>query len=163
MTSTQDDAARTRPASRRWILGAGVGVVATLVMSAVMLTGVATGISPMPKPIPAALVSTLLGALPKPGLMALAAVAHLSYGAVAGALLAGLSRRITVPLALGYGAVLWAFLGLAWLPYLGWGFFGTGITPKIAVTTLLLHLLYGLVLGLLLDRSSERGTAPSRA
>lgn len=47
-------------------------------------------------------------------------------------------------------------MGLAWLPYLGWGLFGTGITAKIAAATLLLHLVYGTTLGLLLDRGRAR-------
>lgn len=135
--------------------------MATLVMSALMLAGVATGMSPMPKPIPAALVACTLGALPKPALLLLAALAHLGYGAVAGAVLAGLLRRVTVGKALGYGVMLWALMGLVWLPYLGWGLFGTAITVKIAVGTLLLHLLYGLTLGLLLDRAP--GTRPTAA
>jgi len=53
--------------------------------------------------------------------------------------------------------VLWALMGLAWLPYLGWGLFGTGITARIAAATLLLHLVYGTTtLGLLLGRGRAR-------
>jgi len=35
----------------------------------------------------------------------------------------------------------------------GWGVFGTAITPKIAVATLVLHLIYGATLGWGLRRS----------
>ncbi|GAA3731526.1 hypothetical protein GCM10022402_10290 [Salinactinospora qingdaonensis] len=121
-----------------------------------MLAATATGLSPMPKPIPAALVSHTVGALPQPGLVALAAVAHLGYGATAAVLLAALARRVTVWHGLAGGVVLWALMGLAWLPYLGWGLFGTAITPRVAVATLVLHLVYGVVLGLLLDRRNKR-------
>lgn len=86
----------------------------------------------------------------------LAVLAHLAYGASAGAVLAVALRRVTVVRAIGYGVMLWALMGLAWLPYLGWGLFGTGITAKIAAATLLLHLVYGTTLGLLLDRGRVR-------
>lgn len=161
MVSRQDSTTRTRPGVRRLAVGAGWGLVATLVMAALMLTGVATGISPMPKPVPAALVAHTLGGLPKPALIVLAALAHLGYGATAGAVLAGLLRRVTVGRALGYGVVLWVLMGVVWLPYVGWGLFGTALTVKIAVATLLLHLLYGLTLGLLLDRAPR--TRPAAA
>lgn len=112
----------------------------------------------MPKPVPAALVAHTLGPLPEPGALVLAVIAHLAYGATVGALLAGFVSRITVWVGVGYGVVLWAVMGLVWLPYLGWGLFGTAQTPRVAVATLVLHLVYGSALGLLLDRKSTRPT-----
>jgi len=38
------------------------------------------------------------------------------------------------------------------LPFIGWGLFGAAITPKIAAATLLLHLIYGALVGWLVDR-----------
>jgi hypothetical protein len=134
--------------------GAGWGVLATVAMSVVMVVGVATDVAPMPEPIPAALVTRTLGTLPQPAVLVLAVATHLSYGAAAGAVLAGLLRRVTVWHALAYAAVLWAVMGLAWLPYLGWGLFGTAVAPTVAAATLVLHVTYGLVLGLLLDRNA---------
>lgn len=136
----------------RLAAGAGWGAVATAIMSAVMLAATGVGISPMPKPIPAALVSHTLGLAPNPLLVVLAVLAHFAYGAAAGAVLAGLVRKVTVWHGIAYGVALWALMDLAWLPYLGWGLFGSAITPKIAVATLVLHLVYGIMLGLLLDR-----------
>lgn len=54
---------------------------------------------------------------------------------------------------------------IMFLPFLGWGLFGTAITPKIAVATLVLHLVYGGVLGWPLDRDmpSTRGEPPTTA
>lgn len=155
MTARHEESARTSAAGSRTSrlgAGAGWGLVATVVMSAVMVLGMVTGVSPLPKPIPAALVATTLGPLPQPGLLALAAVAHLAYGGAAGAVLAGLIRRVNVWVAAAYGIVLWTLMGLVWLPYVGWGLFGTAVTPKVAVATLVLHLVYGVVLGLLLGR-----------
>jgi hypothetical protein len=41
---------------------------------------------------------------------------------------------------------------IAWLPYLGWGAFGSTITLSIAMATLVLHLVYGVAVGWLIDR-----------
>ena len=50
---------------------------------------------------------------------------------------------------------MWVLMGVVFLPVVGWGLFGTSITPQIAVATLVLHLVYGLTLGLLLDRGKS--------
>ncbi|MGH3570625.1 MAG: hypothetical protein ACRDS0_37940 [Pseudonocardiaceae bacterium] len=136
----------------RLAAGAGWGATATAVMAVVMLAGTLTGVSPMPMPIPVALVAHTLGALPMPGLLALGLIAHLAYGAAGGLALAALTRRVNVGVGLAYGGLLWLLMGLVWLPFLGWGLFGTSITPAIAAATLLLHLIYGGVLGILLGR-----------
>ncbi len=142
--------------AKRLAVGFGWGVVATLAMSAVMITGYLTGIAPMPSPIPEAVVSRILefvgAGLPRPAIMVLAVTSHLTYGGVAGAVLAALTRPVTVWKALGWGVLLWLVMDAVVLPLLGWGFFGTAITPRIAVATLILHLVYGLTLGLLMDR-----------
>ncbi len=117
----------------------------------------------MPKPVPAALVEHTLGAIPQPAVLVLAVIAHLTYGATAGALLAGMVGRVTGWAGVGYAVALWAAMGLVWLPYLGWGLFGTTQTPQIAVATLVLHLIYGLTLGLLLDRERRPAPGPSPA
>lgn len=161
MADTQQRSTRPRLTGRRLATGAAWGVVATAAMSAAMLAGMAAGVSPMPKPIPAALVGNTLGPLPKAALMPLAALAHVGYGAAAGAALAAIMRPVTITKALAFGAALWALMGLLWLPYLAWGPFGSSITMKIAAATLLLHLVYGAVLGLSLDRKPPREAAMS--
>ncbi|KGI81459.1 hypothetical protein IL38_10965 [Actinopolyspora erythraea] len=172
MTVESDGSARVGGAGLdrdRLAAGAGWGVAATVLMSVVMLFGTATGLAPMPSPVPLALVARTVGALPQPALMGLAVLVHLSYGAVAATVLAGLVRRVSVGLAVGYGSLLWALMGVVWLPYLGWGLFGTAVTPRIAVATLVPHLVYGVTLGLALDRhraprrsSNGTGRGPQR-
>jgi hypothetical protein len=136
--------------SKHWFLGFGGGVLATLVMTAVMFIGQGTGLSPMPQPIPVALAARVLGhATPRPLLLTVGLTAHLLYGGAAGAILWRLARRVTLVLGLGWGVVLWIVMGLVALPFLGWGIFGSALTPKIAVATLLLHLIYGGTLGAL--------------
>jgi hypothetical protein len=148
-----------RGLSRRLPAGAGWGALAAAAMGVVMLAGKAAGVSPMPKPVPVALVAHTLGMSPGPALIVLAVVAHLAYGAAAGTILAGLVVRAAVWHGVVFAVVLWVAMGLVWLPYLGWGLFGTGLTPKIAVATLVLHLVYGLTLGVLLARRTRHHLA----
>lgn len=133
--------------------GFGWGVVATLAMSIPMIIGMLTGVAPMPQPIPVAIVGTVLGgALPQPALMAFGGLSHLLYGGFWGAVLAAVAKPATVGKGLLLGLGLWLIMQVVFLPFLGWGLFGTGITPAIAVATLVLHLIYGATLGWLLDR-----------
>jgi len=145
--------------TKRLAVGFGWGVVATIAMSALMILGVATGLSPMPSPIPEAIVNKALElfgvGLPGPLIMLLAAVAHLSYGGVSGAILAALTRPVTIWKGLGWGVLLWLIMQIAVFPVLGWGVFGAEITPLIAVATLVLHLIYGATLGLFMDRGQK--------
>lgn len=137
--------------TRTAVHGFALGVVATIAMSGVMIVGMVTGIAPMPRPIPQAVLGTVADGAPKP----LAALAHLAYGGVFGALLAGLSSPVSFREGLATGVILWVVLGVAVLPAIGWGLFGTAITPTVAVATLVLHLIYGAVLGVSLDESAR--------
>ncbi|WP_255681468.1 DUF6789 family protein [Natrinema sp. SYSU A 869] len=146
--------------------GFGYGVVATIAMSILMFLAVVSGKSPMSQPIPKAVVAQLFGSdLPKPMLMALAIGLHLGYGGVFGAVLARIARPVTIRNGLALGIGLWALMQVTFLPFLGWGLFGTAITPEIAVATFVLHLVYGGVLGWVLNRelSSTSGESPTTA
>jgi formate/nitrite transporter FocA (FNT family) len=142
---------------KRMAVGFGAGVVGTIAMSIPMIAATATGISPMPKPIPAAVIGVLFGpGLTKPLLMLLAAGSHLFYGGAWGAAFAVLRKRVTVWSGLGLGIGLWLIMQVVVLPALGWGAFGSAITPKIAVATLILHLIYGATTGYALQRITNR-------
>jgi hypothetical protein len=54
------------------------------------------------------------------------------------------------------GLILWLVMQVAWLPFLGWGMFGVGLTPMIAAGTLVLHVIYGATIGWLIDRRTYR-------
>jgi len=131
------------------------GLLATLAMTVVMVLGLLTRVSPMPTPIPVALAKWAFGDLPQPALMGLGALAHFFYGGLAGVVFVYLFKQKRI-LWTGFfwGALLWLGMQLVVLPLLGWGAFGTAITPKIAVATLVLHLIYGGVLGWATSRSS---------
>lgn len=61
---------------------------------------------------------------------------------------------------IGLGVFLWLIMQVVVLPFLGWGLFGTAQTPKIAVATLVLHLVYGPTFGWLMGRN-ETDAAPA--
>ena len=149
---------------RRFAKGCGWGVVATVGMSALMIAGVLTGMAPMPKPIPAAIVGKLTGgSLPQLATMALAVVLHLCYGGFWGGVLAAFTRRVTVWRGVALGVGLWLIMQVVVLPFLGWGAFGTAQTPKIAIATLVLHLVYGATYGWLMDRRAPAASARTGA
>ena len=124
------------------------GLGATVLMTLVMFTGMKTGVSPIPEPIPVALAKLVFGALSKPVLMIIALLLHFIYGSVNGAIAAGIFKsRATFWHGIGWGILLWIIMQLIVLPILGWGIFGTAVTFKIAFATLILHLVYGSILG----------------
>lgn len=136
--------------AQRFWRGFGWGVVATVVMSALMILSIVTGVSPMPRPIPVAIFGRLTGGgLPQPLIIVLAVGAHLAYGGFWAGVLASRARRVSLAGGVALGVFLWLLMQLFVLPYLGWGLFGVAQTPKIAVATLVLHLVYGLTLGAL--------------
>lgn len=152
MTSYSGSEERTQATPQRLATGLGWGMVATLAMSVLMVIGVTTGISPMPSPIPEAIASKILGGAPQPLILLLAVTSHLAYGGLWGAILAALTRPVTIWKGIVLGIFLWLIMQVAVLPFLGWGLFGVGVTPKIAGATLILHLIYGTTLGWLMDR-----------
>ncbi len=151
----------TRQRLRR---GFSYGIGATIAMSIPMLLATVTGTSPMPQPIPKAVAGQLLGSgVPKPLLMALAIELHLGYGGLFGAALVRVAHPVTIWKGLGLGVVLWTLMQVTFLPFLGWGVFGTAITPKVAVATFVLHLVYGGVLGWALNRTTSVTSRESAA
>ena len=150
--------------SSRLARGFGWGIVATIGMSTLMIIGYVSGRAPMPRPIPEAIALTLLGdGAPKPLVRVLGVSAHFLYGGTFGAVLATIARPVTIKKGVGLGIGLWALMGIVVLPFLGWGLFGTAITPAIAVATLILHLVYGTLLGGGLDRNVSFGAEETTA
>jgi len=139
--------------TKRFWSGFGWGVVATIGMSIPMVIGTASCVAPMPEPIPKAIVTMVLGkGLPIPLIMVLAAGSHLAYGGIWAALLTQVTDQVTIWKGLGLGVFLWLLMQVVVLPLIGWGLFGAAITPKIAAATLILHLIYGALVGWLVDR-----------
>jgi len=140
------------------------GLLGTLFMSVIMLIGMGTGMSPIPEPIPAGIAKGILGDAPKPLIMGFAIITHFGYGALWGAVLFyWVKTKGNIWHGLGLGVFLWLIMELIVLPLLGWGVFGSAITPKIAVATLVLHLIYGGTRGWGLSRITSANNNPQQA
>lgn len=142
----------------KWIKAASVGLLGSLLMFIVMMVGInVTGIAPFNVPPSAAFLQALginVGPLPL--------LVHFGYGAFWSMVLvawAGRDTSVVRGLVLAFG--LWLFMMVVYSPIIGWGFFGFGDAsslaadaplylepgPKYAVMTLLLHVVYGLIIG----------------
>jgi hypothetical protein len=143
----------------KWLKSAVVGTVGSLIMFLFMLFGIhGAGIAPFNLP-PSAAFLQQFGLNVGP----LALVVHFAYGATWSLLLVALygadtSVRRGIYLAGG----LWLFMMLVYSPFIGWGVFGfggsghelptddplyLGSPVKYIVATLVLHLIYGWIIG----------------
>ncbi len=139
--------------------GAGAGLVATVVMSAVMLAADKSGATPQPPP--QRITDHLLhraGSRPSRGLRrALGTAAHVGFGAGAGAAYAavqGKARLLGPPAAsgVGYGLGVWASSYAGWIPALGALPPPDEDRPGRVRTMVIAHIVYGAVLGALVGR-----------
>lgn len=139
------------------------GFLASLVMFLFIYLGInVTGVAPFNVPPSYAFLYNL--GVEQSGY---ALLLHFCYGIFwAYVLVYTFEDDISVAKALGLSVVLWLFMMLVYSPLIGWGFFGFGYAQNLAVDhplyldsslsyiviTLLLHLIYGWVLGYLSSR-----------
>ncbi|MFB6355854.1 MAG: hypothetical protein ABEJ65_04995 [bacterium] len=140
----------------KWAKAAGVGLIAALVMFIIMFVGIeVTGIAPFNMPPSQAFLQSM-GIPPKP----LGLIAHFGYGAFFSVVLVWIFRNdTTLGKGTGLSIVLWLGMMLGHSPLIGWGVFGmnagntaSGVPvlesmPKYIVITLVLHLVYGAIIG----------------
>ena len=140
----------------KWIKSAVVGALGSLVMFLLMMFGIhGADIAPFNLPPSAAFLETLgLNVGPLPLLV------HFGYGATWSLLLVGLFGADTnVRRGLSLAIGLWLFMMLVYSPIIGWVVFGFGSSYepgttlhlgspiKYIVATLVLHLIYGWIIG----------------
>ncbi len=139
------------------------GFLASLVMFLVIYLGInVTGMAPFNVPPSYAFLYNL--GIEQSGY---ALLLHFCYGIFwAYVLVYTFEDDISVAKALGLSVVLWLFMMFVYSPLIGWGFFGFGYAQNLAVDhplylessflyilmTLILHLIYGWVLGYLSSR-----------
>lgn len=142
----------------KWIKAAVVGIVAALVMFIFIFGAIQSGMAPFNIP-PSAAMLTKLAMNVGP----LALLVHFGYGAFWSIVLVYWFQVTTsaakgIYLALG----LWLLMMIVYSPIIGWGFFGFGGAgatlppddplylapgPQYLVATLVLHLIYGAIIG----------------
>ncbi len=148
---------------RRFAKGFTWGLVATGVMTVLMIGARVTGISPMPKPVPMAVLAAWDVFLPAWLALVGGFAVHFVYGGFWAGYLTLLSKRVTIWQGLALGVVLWVVMGWIFLPFVGWGAFGRAAGPDILWAMLILHLVYGLTYGALMDRGVASGTETGAA
>jgi len=143
----------------KWLKSAVVGALGSLIMFLLMMFGIhGAGIAPFNIPPSAAFLEQLgLNAGPLPLLV------HFGYGATWSILLVALyGADANVWRGVYLATALWLFMMIAYSPIIGWGVFGFGgaghkLSPdsplylgspiKYIVATLVLHLIYGSIIG----------------
>lgn len=164
-----------------WLKAAVVGLLGALVMFLLIQLALATGMAPFNVPPSAAFLAKTkdtLGIPPQPW----ALVVHFGYGLVWSIILVAFARRgATLAKGLGMGVFLWLIMMIIWSPVLSWGLFGLsgspeGIPedspvhlaagPKYLIATLIVHLIYGGIIGWLdglwIGSSAKATTATER-
>jgi hypothetical protein len=136
--------------------GLTAGFVATLVLSAIMIAKSAAGLAPQLNAIH--MLAGILGSDLAGGW-----IAHFVIGTIFwGVLYALLDPSLPGPHWLR-GAIFsigpWLLMMIAIMPVAGAGFFGMHIGPEAPVATLILHIVYGVVLGATYGALAGHGSA----
>lgn len=140
------------------IAGIFAGLIATVVLSALMLLKGMMGVMPDLDVI--AMIAGMMGA----GAM-MGWIAHFMIGAVYGLVFSLISGSGTtgsmVVQGVGFGIAGWLVMMVVLLPMAGGGFFGLAMPSglMVPVATLMLHVIFGAVLGFSFAQQTVRGTA----
>jgi hypothetical protein len=146
-----------RAANERFWIGAGWGLVATLIMSAVMVLIWLTGTTPMHEPVPLSLAARLAARILHmrtitPGVIVFATVVHFLYGALWSGLLAASTPQVTWWKGLVVGLGLWLIMLVFVLPIAAADAFQVATSGLAMFWTLLVHVVYGVSIGVLAGR-----------
>src|SRR5690348_9749404 len=128
---------------KQYLKAVGVGVLTSLILSAIMITGFKTGVSPMPAPVSLAFAQALVGAkLPLPvGLLF-----HVAWVTLWSVVYVALFReRLTLGRAAGLAVFLLALMYIVFFPFIGWGLLGMAVGPKAVVGGFITHALFTVI------------------
>lgn len=116
-------------------------------MSALTLVAMAEHVGRLPMPVAVAAAAHAFDkqTLGMRGLFPVGLALHVGYLAAVTAV-AVVRGRLTARPALVTALVLWVVDGVTVLPYVGWGFFGSGLGGGAVLQVIALHLLYGVFL-----------------
>lgn len=150
------------PLARRDIAKAfGVGIGTSLILSAISVPMFLTGISPLPEPPSLAFAETLFGTtLPLPvGLLF-----HIAYVTTWSMFFVWVSREnLSFVRALILALGLWIVTLVVMFPFIGWGFLGLSVGPKLIIAALIPHLLFAAALWGMCRLVFDRNTGPASA
>lgn len=129
----------------RNIQGLIAGIIATAVLSALMLLKGAMGMLPQFNVI--AMLANTLGGGPLLGWAAHIAIGVVLYGLVFANLSSMLPGRSATVKGVTLGLIGWLAMMLVAMPVMGAGIFAASLGLPVVVATLVLHLIFGAVLG----------------
>lgn len=138
------------------MVGKGIlaGLIATVVLSALMIMKSAMGLMPEFNAIKDWV--TILSGFGLPATPVAGWIAHVVFGSVVwGGLYAALYDKLpgsALVSGITFGVIGWLGMMVVFMPMAGHGMFALGIGPMVAVATLVLHIIFGAVLGLSYDR-----------
>jgi hypothetical protein len=122
----------------------GIGVLTAVLLSAIMVPAFKFGIAPMPKQPSLAFAQRLFGENTPLPVGLLFHVAYVTFWSVV--YISIFRDRLTFRNALWLGLVLWGVNLVFFFPFLGWGFFGLAISPKLIFASLIPHVLFAVFL-----------------
>ena len=126
--------------------GIGAGLAATVVLSMIMVAKGMMGLMPELNVI--AMLSSMMNAAPVAGWVAHFMIGMLAWGL--GFVFFGkyLPGRTHIVKGISFGIAAWVLMMLMVMPMAGAGFFGLNMGMMAPAMTLMLHVIYGAVLGL---------------
>ena len=132
--------------NRSWLQTTLMGIIISIITAIVMIVLTKTGISPFPKPPSLAFAETIIGhQLPMPvGLLF-----HTVYVTFWSTIFLRMFSNRNLKTALLLALVLWIVVLTVFFPIVGWGIFGSAISPKLIPASFMPHLLFGLLLWLI--------------
>ena len=140
------------------------GIVATIVLSLLMVLKAMMGLMPQLD-----LPRMLAGMMGSPDMPSIGWIAHFAIGIVVyGVAIAVLDSKLPGTSRVGHGVMLgvigWLIMMVALMPMAGAGLFGMNMGVMAPMMTLVLHLIFGAVLGWVYGRSgASRDVSISRA
>ncbi|EMP54732.1 hypothetical protein MSNKSG1_15522 [Marinobacter santoriniensis NKSG1] len=134
-----------------YIKAIGAGFIATVILSIIMVLKSMMGVMPQMNAI-AMLTQMAHGMAGMPASPAVGWVLHfvigsLIWGVLFALLYAKLPGASALPKALSFSVLAWLLMMVVVMPIAGQGLFGLGIGVMASVATLVLHLIWGLALG----------------
>lgn len=132
---------------KTYINGILAGLAATVVLSVLMIIKAKMGMMPDVNVI--AMLAKTMGGGPAIGWLAHFMIGVVIYGVIYSAVFSKLPLTSSAARGAALGVAGWLLMMIAVMPMMGAGFFGLGLASGIMVpiVTLVLHLIYGVVLG----------------
>jgi hypothetical protein len=143
---------------KRSLRGAVWGLTATVMMTAFMVIGALVFRSSIARPpFPYLFIDHLMTHAGGEATAALTVVAHFGFGALLGVLFAFFSEPMTLAKGAGFATLVWSVMQVIFVPWLGWGDFAFMHSSAFIQSsawafiwyTLVLHMIYGVTLGVL--------------